>query len=349
MDIVFYSPQTLPSIGGLQYVVHYWAEALTERGHRVTVITETPGADSEALSEAQGQYRVLRNAGFRQQVKAMRGAEKVVMFNVSLKGLPALLLSGRPLWVTHHTALWYDKGPKPLRQRFKQWVANHIATANCACSGYIASLYHNCRVIYSPYRADVFVQGQLPRRPASLFFAGRLVSDKGVDLLLHACAQLKREGVFFSLTLAGDGPDREALRRLAGELGLNLPDTGAGERTASTDGVWMGALDQPRLVHLMQTHEIMVVPSRMEPMGMVVAEGLACGCRMVVSHQGGMPEVGGSFCRYFETGNVQSLATAIRDQLTNPLPVSAILLQNHLEKFTIDYSVWELEKWLSGV
>jgi glycosyltransferase involved in cell wall biosynthesis len=84
----------------------------------------------------------------------------------------------------------------------------------------------------------------------------------------------------------------------------------------------------------------------MEPMGMVVAEGLACGCRMVVSNQGGMPEVGGEFCRYFENGNVDSLVEALRVQLTTPIWVAAEALQTHLAKFTVEYSASELEKWL---
>ena len=41
MNFLFLSPQSLPSIGGLQYVVHYWAEELVRRGHEVVAITDT--------------------------------------------------------------------------------------------------------------------------------------------------------------------------------------------------------------------------------------------------------------------------------------------------------------------
>lgn len=394
MHLIFYSPQSLPSIGGLQYVVHYWAEALSKRGHEVVVISETHeepdlscfqvkqignqtainkefyGGATLSLGEGQGvrNYTTHRNIPFLKQVTLMRAADKIILFNVSLKALPVILFSGKSIYITHHTALWYDNGPRPLRQRMKQWVANHLAKNNAACSQYIAGLYKQCRIIHSPYRADIFVPGNEERIPGSILFAGRLVSDKGADLLLQACTILKKEGFNLSLTIVGEGPDKEKLEQLAVELGLYTetgiprfvePRTGVGRATTSSecvagkevgsppsDGSWTGALPQPALVRLMQTHQIMVVPSRMEPMGMVVAEGLACGCRMVVSNQGGMPEVGGPFCRYFESGNVESLAGAIRNQLTNPLPVSAALLQMHLEKFTIDYSVGELEKWL---
>jgi glycogen synthase len=97
----------------------------------------------------------------------------------------------------------------------------------------------------------------------------------------------------------------------------------------------------------MQTHEVIVVPSRMEPMGMVVAEGLACGCRMVVSNQGGMPEVGGSLCHYFESGSAKALAVALETALSKPIRIDVDALSTHLQQFTIEYSVTQLEKWLA--
>jgi glycosyltransferase involved in cell wall biosynthesis len=280
----------------------------------------------------------------------MRKADRIIMFNVSLKGMPAWLLSGKALYLSHHTALWYENGPRPWQQRLKQWVANYMANKNCACSGYIASLYKSCEVIYSPFRSDVFVPGTAPRIPGSILFAGRLVSDKGADLLLEAFAllqkapssphthtgsPLKRESEGQpTLTLAGSGPDLPLLEQKVKSLGI------------SRQVHFTGSLLQSELVRLMQTSQIMVVPSRMEPMGMVVAEGLACGCSMVVSNQGGMPEVGGNFCHYFESGNPVALAAALQKAFTNPLPVNAQELEAHLQQFTIKHSVAKLEDWL---
>jgi len=431
MHILLYSPQTLPSIGGLQYVVHYWAEALCKRGYKVTIISETPehpndlsqthashppsssddalpppsgggsgwgllpppsGGGSGLPADRQGRGpTILRNIPFLQQVAAMRKADKIIMLNVSLKGMPAWLLSGKALYLSHHTALWYDGGPRPWQQRLKQWVANHLAKKNCACSGYIASLYQSCEVIYSPFRSDVFTPGNLPRIPGSILFAGRLVSDKGADLLLEACAILKTKGITFSLTIVGDGPDRQKLIALAEErkvyknnpsqankdvslskvAEVNIPGNigakqdcppsskivkepvsplagGLGGAVFPAEAEVPGeAVSQSTLVRLMQTHEVLVVPSRMEPMGMVVAEGLACGCRMVVSNQGGMPEVGGSFCHYFESGNAAALADALETAFTSPLPVNTDDVHAHLHHFTIEHSVAKLEKWLA--
>ena len=40
----------------------------------------------------------------------------------------------------------------------------------------------------------------------TIAFVGRLVSDKGVDLLLHALDILKRDGLAPDLTIVGSGP-----------------------------------------------------------------------------------------------------------------------------------------------
>lgn len=343
MHLLFYSPQSLPSIGGLQYVVHYWAEELSRRGHRVTLLTHTPDPRGEAQA---GSYSVLRNAWWWQQWKAMRRADKVVMFNVSLKGLPLVLLSGKPLYVTHHTALWYQNGPRPLRQRIKQWVANVLAKGNCACSAYIADLYKKCRVIHSPFRSDLFTRGHLPRIPRSILFVGRLVSDKGVDVLLSAFHRLQYEMGGISLTIVGDGPEKARLAEDSTQWGETDAHKLQTANSPLPTVTFTGSLPQPEVIKMMHTHEIMVVPSRMEPMGMVVAEGLACGCRMVVSNQGGMPEVGGAFCRYFESENAISLATALQEELTNPLQVNQQELNVHLHQFTIGYSANRLQEWL---
>ncbi|MGP4091524.1 glycosyltransferase family 4 protein [Streptomyces sp. KR55] len=47
-----------------------------------------------------------------------------------------------------------------------------------------------------------------------------LTPHEGIGTLLHAGAELRRRGVPLRLLIVGDGPEREALQRLAGRLGL---------------------------------------------------------------------------------------------------------------------------------
>src|SRR5687767_10614380 len=53
-----------------------------------------------------------------------------------------------------------------------------------------------------------------------LLFVGRLAEVKGLPILLQAVARLKAHHPAVKLTIAGDGPDRQRLAALAGELGI---------------------------------------------------------------------------------------------------------------------------------
>jgi glycosyltransferase involved in cell wall biosynthesis len=130
------------------------------------------------------------------------------------------------------------------------------------------------------------------------------------------------------------------LRWAAAEQLAALPASGFRQGSQPTAQVlFWGALPQPALVQHMQQCTVMVVPSRMEPMGMVVAEGLATGCTLVVARQGGLPEVGGAFCHYFAPEDVQDLTRALHEALTHPLRPDPVALQQHLRQFTVGYSV----------
>jgi len=327
LQLLLYSPQTLPSVGGLQYVVHYWAAAFAQKGYNVVVVSHTAGA--EAFAEG---YGVVVNPPPRMLRQLIKQATALLMFDVALKALPQWLGTGTPLFISHQSGLWYPGQRVPLRQRLKRWVANTLAAGHVACSRFIAGYYKNCGVVYNPIRHDIFYAQPATQRQPVVLFAGRLVTDKGVDVLLKAFALLMQypEGAGLTLHIAGDGPERAALLKLADTLQL--------------DGriVWPGMLSQKQLADAMRASAIMVVPSRLEPMGMVAAEGLACGVPMVLSNCGGLPEVGGDFCHYFENGNATDLCRAMRTALTAGLPGNEAQLAAHLQQFTVAYSVGEV-------
>lgn len=108
----------------------------------------------------------------------------------------------------------------------------------------------------------------------------RLVNKKGIDTLIRAVAALSRP---VSLTIAGDGPEREALERLVRE-----------ERCA--DRVqFLGAVDNDTVRRHMQEHaHVFALPCRTDPNGdrdgipVVLIEAMACG-RAVIS--GDLPAI----------------------------------------------------------
>jgi glycosyltransferase involved in cell wall biosynthesis len=144
-------------------------------------------------------------------------------------------------------------------------------------------------------------------RDRDLVFVGRLVSDKGADLLLEALARLAGDGLRPLLEIVGGGPEEAALRAQARQLGIEAQVEFLGIRTGA------------ELVHLLNAHRILVVPSRYhEPFGIVALEGIACGCVVVGSEGGGLKEAIGPCGPTFPNGDVAALAARLAELLTEP-------------------------------
>ena len=156
-------------------------------------------------------------------------------------------------------------------------------------------------IIPNPYRDRVFRVLPETARARKLIFVGRLVSDKGVDLLLRALGMLRREGLEPDLTVVGAGPEAENLSALSRELALDHQVSFVGQKTGE------------ELVRLLNEHRIMVIPSRWaEPFGVVALEGIACGCVVVGSEAGGLKEAIGPCGITFANGSERALADALK-------------------------------------
>lgn len=179
-------------------------------------------------------------------------------------------------------------------------------------------------IIGNPYRNDLFCE--LPEIPRNkeLVFLGRLVSDKGVDLLIAALGQLKNQGLTPKLTIIGTGSEESFLLKLAEDMDVSTQVSFVGIKTGN------------ELVELLNAHQIMVVPSRwLEPFGIVALEGIACGCVVVGSEGGGLKDAIGPCGMTFLHGNVQSLTQKIADLLLNPhqLAIYKAKADGHLSQY----------------
>jgi glycosyltransferase involved in cell wall biosynthesis len=146
-----------------------------------------------------------------------------------------------------------------------------------------------------------------PARPAlacppTVAFAGRLVAEKGVDVLLRAVADARKDVEDLRLVVAGDGPERRALESLARDLGIDAATTFTGhlpraEVEAHLDAAWVQA-----------------VPGRWEePLGNVTLEAMMRGTAVVATDLGGPAELvdDGVTGLTVEPGSVASLADAL--------------------------------------
>lgn len=106
---------------------------------------------------------------------------------------------------------------------------------------------------------------------SDVIFAGRLIKDKNVDLLIKALVQVKKVHPNIKCFIAGDGPERPRLESLRDELNLthNINFMGFTE-------------DYHGLISCMKASQVFVLPSTREGFGMVVLEANACGLPVVV-------------------------------------------------------------------
>lgn len=134
-------------------------------------------------------------------------------------------------------------------------------------------------------------------------YAGRLVPEKGVALLLRACARLSAAA--WTLRILGDGPERERLGELAGELGIAGRVAFAG-RVPSTEAP--GFYRQLDVLVLPSVSR----PNWVEQFGRVLIEAMACGIPVVGSDSGEIPWVIGDAGVIFPEGDVPALAAALQ-------------------------------------
>src|SRR5262249_33591963 len=109
-----------------------------------------------------------------------------------------------------------------------------------------------------------------------LVFMGEFRPVKGIDVLVNAIAQLRRDGRIVTATLVGDGPERDALHAQVDRLGLN-------------DVVQFRPAMPARQPQSLG--RIMVIPSRAESLPYVVLEAAAAGLPLTTTEVGGVPEI----------------------------------------------------------
>jgi len=266
-----------------------------------------------------------------------------VLFNgASLALQPALIFSRKPfIWV--HVGYqvscidglgWVDGEPSPmtpwaslgfhmrrsgplrgaiggLKLLLRRFVAKRLVTRHIAITQWMDKALPLPRQvqIYNPFPLDRF-RGAPPvsEAPYDFVYLGRMVSEKGVDTLIHAFAQVvARAAVRPRLLLIGDGDRMAAMQDLARSLGVEGDVHFAGRQggQALVDWVGQGAVG--------------IVPSVwQEPMGGVAIELMAAGRGLIVSERGGLAECAGDAGLLFPNGDAQALADCMLRVLDEP-------------------------------
>jgi len=164
----------------------------------------------------------------------------------------------------------------------------------------------------------------------------RLVHAKGLDILLHACAELKRRGNAFVLHIIGDGPMRPELEELAQQLGLY------------DDIIFYGYMLHPE--EFMPFFDIFVLPSRAEAFGSVFAEAALCWLALIGTNVGGIAEQieDGFNGLLVPSENPIALSDAIEKVMTDPA-FRYNLARHAWNRAKKDYSLTRVIKQLKQV
>ena len=103
------------------------------------------------------------------------------------------------------------------------------------------------------------------------------VKTEGLSWVIRACDELYRQGQNFRLVIAGDGKEREKLRRMA--------DAHLSDRV-----LFLGKISRKDMYRYYSAADLFVFPGIRESLGMVFLEAQSCGLPVVAFNNAGVPE-----------------------------------------------------------
>jgi len=323
MRLAFFSWESLHSIavGGIAAHVTELAAALERRGHEVHVFTRLgEGQSTHEICDGVHYHRCPidldpdfvtevaqmgnRFIHFMAETEAHQGAAFDVAHGHDWLATKALVQAknthGRPTVMTVHSTEYgrcgnqFHAGQSERVRQFERegtFVADRVITVSSYLADEVRWQYEvpgqKLRMVPNGihcHRFDGYIDpgqtrghyGVGPLNPMVLF-VGRLSTQKGPDLLLEAVPEILHHRGDTNFVFVGDGDLRAALEHRSQELGI-----GHAVR-------FPGAMrhDSSELVDLFKSTDLVCVPSRNEPFGIVILEAWAAGKPVVVTRNGG--------------------------------------------------------------
>jgi glycosyltransferase involved in cell wall biosynthesis len=309
----------------------------------VTLVTQTPAS---GMNDSALPFRVVRCPGFLQLARLIHEADLLHMAGPSLLPSAIAWLIGKPAVIEHHGfqsicpngQLLYEPTETPcsghfmarryrecIRCNFKvgrrtsvkmwlltfprRWLAQRVS-ANIVPTSWLGSQLqlNRMRTIGHglPPRENPPERRNTTTIPTFVFL-GRLVSAKGVRVLVEATALLKAKHREFQVRIIGAGPERQRLEKLVQDLDVQ------------NHVRFEGYLPAERLEEDLRDVAIVVMPSLGgEVFGLVAVENMQQARLVIASDIGALSEVLGDAGMTFTTGNAQSLANCMEMIINEP-------------------------------
>lgn len=199
----------------------------------------------------------------------------------------ASALSGVPFTIMAHANDIFDGGLLLQRKAERATRLLTISEYNCR---YLKSLgipadrlaVVRCGVSFASREVATQQPPDLPFRVGSL---GRMVEKKGFDVMLKAVALLKKSGHSIELSLAGDGPLKSTLKKLAQDLSL------------TNEVHFEGSLSHDKVANWMQTLDVFALGCKpdangdMDGIPVVLMEAMSQAIPVISTRLSGIPEL----------------------------------------------------------
>ncbi len=304
---------------------HYLCKGLSELGHRVHLITSdrvarrySRGRHSLGVGEqAVGGYKIFRFRTLFELIPTEKSAIPIldpsikdflsnldfdivhaheIYQPISLQSFRAAIKKRKPYGFSQHRNFYPRNVQGQLLKMFYRSVGKTIVNSCdfvCATSSSAVSFLNDFgvkrRVAFLPNCLDIrkFRQGinlDLKERMGLhgykvVLFVGRLYKDKGVKYLIKAFKAIRDRYSGVKLIIAGNGPERERLELQAAKYDLRK------------DVIFLGHYPHHKIPELYNVCDVFVLPSLIEPFGMVLIEAMACGKPVIGSKVGGILDI----------------------------------------------------------
>jgi glycosyltransferase involved in cell wall biosynthesis len=315
----------------------------TQAGFEITLVTQTPRG---SFDDSSLPFAVVRQPNFNSLRRLIRSADVIHVAGAAIPPILLGLVLRKPVLVEHHGfqticpngqlfqepqnipcpghfmagrythCLACAPTPKPLAS-FRLWLLTFVRRFLCQhVAVNVAPTNWLARMLQLP-RTETVPHGLPPSPPLLrllaarplpvLVFLGRIVSAKGLRLLLEAARMLQQQNRPIELKVVGDGPERAALEKLSREWKL------VGHVR------FLGPLSSSQIAGVLARADLLVVPSLGgEVFGMVIAENMLRGMPILASDLGAFVEVLGDAGRTFKTGDSADLVRQIVQLLDDP-------------------------------
>ncbi|MCD4821012.1 MAG: glycosyltransferase family 4 protein [Methanococcoides sp.] len=185
-----------------------------------------------------------------------------------------------PAFFTWHEVwddYWYDyMGKMGIFGRIVERVVSKISSNTIAVSdmtkknlGSLGLDGQKITVVPNGIDLDRILVNPPANEICDVLFAGRLIKEKNVDMLLRSMLRIQNEFPAVKLHIIGQGPEKENLLDLVEDLGIE-------------DNVeFFDFMEYDELIGRIKSSKIFVLPSIREGFGMVVVEAFACGSPVI--------------------------------------------------------------------